>query len=151
MRTQIAVGETPHGQAEHGQQREQRHRASVAEAQPGDAGLTDGDRVGDVVQCPGGGDRVMAEPLSGEQAPVGRKADLPQCGQVAQPFADREVPGVVDRGFGSDRSSELVVLLDLGAREVGQRRGGGNAPFPLAPSRTRREPFSSPGSPATIP
>ena len=95
MRTQLAVGETPHGQAEYGQQREQRHRASVAEAQPGDprAAVTDGDRVGDVVQCPGGGDRVVAEPLGGEQSPVGLEADLPQCGQVPQPFADRRSPG----------------------------------------------------------
>jgi hypothetical protein len=68
--------------AKHGQQREQRHRASVAEAQPGDAAVTDGDGVGDLLQGPGGGDRVMAEPLSGEQSPVGLEADLPQCGQV---------------------------------------------------------------------
>ncbi|HEU4729284.1 MAG TPA: hypothetical protein VFT22_15390, partial [Kofleriaceae bacterium] len=62
---------------------------------------------------PGGGDRVVAEPLGGEQAPVGLEADLPQRGQVPQPFADLKVAGVVDRGFGSDRFLELVVLLDL--------------------------------------
>ena len=47
--------------------------------------------------------------------------------------------------------SRFPVAFRPPAAEVGQRRGGGSAPFPLAPSRTRREPFSSPGSPATIP
>ena len=47
--------------------------------------------------------------------------------------------------------SRFPVAFRLPATEVGQRRGGGSAPFPLAPSRTRREPFSSPGSPVTIP
>ena len=61
----------------------------------------------------------MAESLGGEQAPVGLEADLPQFGQVSQSFADREVAGVVDRGFGSDRSLQLVssaaCALDGGA------------------------------------
>ena len=57
----------------------------------------------------------------------------------------------------NDRLEEAAIVsrfpaaFRLPAAEVGQRRGGGYAPFPLAPSRTRREPFSSPGSPATIP
>ena len=80
--------------------------------------------VGDLLEGPGGGDRVVAEPLSGEEAPVGLEADLPQLGQVPQPFADREIPGVVDRGFGSDRSLELVVLLDLGVLVVDVDRRG---------------------------
>ena len=50
--------------------------------------VAEGDRVGDLVQRPGGGDRVVAESLGGEQSPVGLEADLPQCGQVPQPFAD---------------------------------------------------------------
>jgi hypothetical protein len=47
----------------------------------------------------GGADRVVAESLDAEQAPVGREADLPQGGQIGQPFPDPEVAGVVDRGL----------------------------------------------------
>jgi hypothetical protein len=40
--------------------------------------------------------------LDVEQTSVGGEADLGQCGQVVQPFADVEItPGVVDRGLGS--------------------------------------------------
>ena len=60
------------------------------------------------------------------------------------PAAAKATPPGRAQGRGGDCRS---VLVD----EVGQRRGGGGAPFPLAPSRTRREPFSSPGSPATVP
>jgi hypothetical protein len=56
------------------------HGARVAEAQPGDAVLTDGDRIVDLVEHVSGGDRVVAEPVGGEQSPVGREADLPQRG-----------------------------------------------------------------------
>src|SRR5450755_1084296 len=56
-----------------------------------------------------------------------RLAWKPTCrsaGRFLEPFADREVPGVVDGGFGSDRSLELVVLLDLGVLVVDVDRGG---------------------------
>ena len=33
-----------------------------------------------------GVDRVVAELLDAQQAPVGGEADLPQCGQGGQPF-----------------------------------------------------------------
>jgi len=39
--------------------------------------------------------------LDAQQAPVGVGADLPQRGQIGQPFADPEVGGVVDRGLGA--------------------------------------------------
>jgi hypothetical protein len=39
--------------------------------------------------------------LDAQQAPVGGGADLPQRGQIGQPFADPEVAGVVDGGFGA--------------------------------------------------
>jgi len=42
----------------------------------------------------------MAESLDVEQTSVGGKADLPQRGQVGQPFPDPEVAGVVDGGLG---------------------------------------------------
>ena len=56
--------------------------------------------AGDGVQGLGAGDRVVAESLDAQQASVGGEADLPQRGQIGQPFADPEVAGVVDGGFG---------------------------------------------------
>lgn len=53
----------------------------------------------------------MAEPLGGEQAPVGEEAGLPECRQVPQPLADAEVPGVVDGCLGSDGLAQLLVIL----------------------------------------
>jgi hypothetical protein len=48
----------------------------------------------------GAGDRVVTDCLDAQQAPVGGEADLPQRGQIVQPFADRKVGGVVDGGLG---------------------------------------------------
>jgi hypothetical protein len=59
-------------------------------------------------------DRVVADALDAEEASVGGEADLPQGGQVLQPFADPEVAGVVDGGFGPKGLAFLVVLLDPG-------------------------------------
>jgi hypothetical protein len=39
--------------------------------------------------------------LDAQQAPVGGKADLPEGGQIGQPFPDDEVVGVVDGGLGA--------------------------------------------------
>lgn len=47
-----------------------------------------------------GVDRVVAESLDAQQASVGGEADLPQGGQVSQPFPDPVVTGVIDRGLG---------------------------------------------------
>src|SRR5512132_2239896 len=89
--------------------------AGVAEAQSGDAGAGVGDdRRGEVGECLGAADRVVVQALDAEQAPVGGEADLPQGGQVGQPFGQPEVAGVVDRGLGAQRPAFLVVLLDLG-------------------------------------
>jgi hypothetical protein len=48
-------------------------------------------------------DRVVAEGLDAEQAPVGGKAELPQGGQAPELFGDPEVAGVVDGGLGAQR------------------------------------------------
>src|SRR6516162_6534571 len=73
--------------------------------------------------------RVMAEAFDFEKTSVGLKADLPQVGQVTQPFADGEVARMVEGGFGASpreglAGNFLVVLLDLGALgvEVQRRR-----------------------------
>jgi hypothetical protein len=76
----------------------------VAEAQPGDPGAAVGDdRCGQLGERLGTADRVVADALDAEQAPVGGEADLPQCGQVSQPFRQSEVAGIVDRGLGAQR------------------------------------------------
>jgi len=74
----------------------------IAETQPGDAGAGIGDdRRGQVGEGVSTADRVVAEALDAEQAPVGGEAELPQCGQVGQPFGEPEIAGVVDRGLGA--------------------------------------------------
>jgi hypothetical protein len=77
-------------------------RAAVAETETGDpvTGVGD-DRVVQGGEGFRGADRVVAESLDAEQAPVGGNADLPQRGQIGQPFPDAEVVGIVDRGLGS--------------------------------------------------
>ena len=55
---------------------------------------------------------VMAESLDVQGTPVGLKADLPQGGQVLQPFAHVEVARIMDRRFGVQSTAFLVVLLD---------------------------------------
>ena len=46
-----------------------------------------------------------------EQAAVGLKANLPQCGQVAQTLADVKVAGVVDGGFGPQSAALWYCLM----------------------------------------
>ena len=76
--------------------------ALLGEPQPGDAGAGGGgERRGDGGEGVGAGDRVVAESLDAQQASVGGVADLPQCGQIGQPFPDPEIAGVVDGGLGA--------------------------------------------------
>src|SRR4030088_1119855 len=75
--------------------------AGVAETQPGDVGAGVGKNgCGEIGECLGTADGVVADALDAQKAPVGCEADLPQGGQVSQPFRQPEVPGVVDRGLG---------------------------------------------------
>jgi hypothetical protein len=85
--------------------------ASVAEAEPGHSAPVDVGGLGDVVEDGVADDRVVADRLGVEESPVGGEADLPQGGQVAQPFADPEVTRVVDGGLGAKGGSFLVVSL----------------------------------------
>src|SRR5258708_2163611 len=57
---------------------------------------------------------VMADSLDVEQTSIGRKADLPQGGEVLQPLPQFKVAGVVDGGLGAQRAPFFVVLLDGG-------------------------------------
>jgi hypothetical protein len=72
----------------------------------------------DCVERLRGADRVVAESLDAEQAPVGGKADLPQRGQVSQPFTNSEIAGVVDGGLGPSCPAVLVILLNCGVLVV---------------------------------
>jgi hypothetical protein len=122
---------------------EQRVGAAIPEAQPGDAvPVGGGDRVVYGGEGFRGADRVVAESLDAEQASVGGEADLPQRGQVGQPFRDTEVAGVVDRGLGTQRRAFLVVLLDRGVFVVDvETRGDALGDDPGAkPARGRPRP-----------
>jgi len=75
--------------------------ALLGESQPRDAGAGGGgEGAGDRGQGVGAGDWVVTELLDAQQAPVGGVADLPQRGQICQPFPDPEIAGVVDGGLG---------------------------------------------------
>jgi len=57
---------------------QQRVHSDVAEPQPGDAGAGAGhDWSGQFGECLSAADRVVADALDAEQAPVGGEADLP--------------------------------------------------------------------------
>src|SRR5215472_18770558 len=69
----------------------------------------------------------MAEAFDFEKTSVGWKADLPQFGQVTQPFADGEVARIINGGFGASpgeglAGNFLMILLDLGALVVDVQR-----------------------------
>lgn len=69
---------------------------------------------GDVVEDGVADGRVVADSLDVEETSVGAVADLPECGQVVEPFPDAEVAGVVDGRLGPKSDSFLVVLLHAG-------------------------------------
>jgi len=47
--------------------------------------------------------------LDVQQTSVGLKADEPQGGQVLQPFAEVEGAGIVDRSFGAQGTTFLMI------------------------------------------
>ena len=99
---QVGVAESVREQPEDQQGLEQGVRPVIPEAEPGDAVPGGGDD-GVVHSGEGlfGADRVVAESLDAQEAPVGGEADLPQRGQVSQSFPDPEIRGVVHRRFGA--------------------------------------------------
>src|SRR6516225_6589851 len=71
---------------------------------------------------------VVAETFDFEKTSVGLKADLPESREVTQSFAEVEVTGIVDGGFGAgpdlgDAGNLLKVLLDARAFVVDVQRG----------------------------
>ncbi len=111
---EVAVGEPVGQESEHDDGGEQGVDARVAEAERGDALTVEGDGLRDVVERGFADGGVVADSLDVEETSVGVEADLPECGQVVQPFADAEVAGVVDGGLGPKCDSFLVILLHAG-------------------------------------
>src|SRR5689334_24213689 len=84
----------------------------------------------------------MGNSLDVEKTSVGLKADLPESGQVLQQFADAEVAGVVDGGFGAEGEAFLVILLDPCALVIdmqGRNHSVGNHTRAEASRRPRRD------------
>jgi hypothetical protein len=99
---QLTVGESVRQQPVDEQGPQQGVNPGVAEAQSGDAGALAGDdRGGEIGKGLRAADRVVADGLDAEQAPVGGEAELPQVGQAGQPFGYAEVVRVVDGGLGA--------------------------------------------------
>src|SRR5436190_16704130 len=91
----------------------------------------DGGGGGDGGERGGSGGGVVADVFDVQQTSVGGEADLPHRGEVRQPFAQVEVAGVVDGGFGAQRAALFVVLLDGGVLVVHVQAGchpGGDDP-----------------------
>ena len=102
-------------------------------AQAWDAGAgRGGDGCGDGVQGSGPGDRVVADSLDAEQAPVGGVADLPQRGQIRRSFPDPEIVGVGDDGLGA---RGIPLLLDCGVFVVHVQARGDPAVITLVRNR----------------
>ena len=112
MVPQVAVGKTSGQQTKHQQCAEQGLHGHVGEAQAAGTLPIDLDRFIDTAERVFADGTVLADPLDVQETSVGVEADPPQGGQVGQPFADAEVAGVVDRGFGPQGAALLVILLD---------------------------------------
>src|SRR6266536_4562098 len=98
---QDAVGEAGGQQRESAADVQEGSDAGVGEAHPGDAGAGLGDD-GSGERGEGGGSvgGIVADAFDVQETPVGGEADLGQRGEVRQLFADVEVAGLVDGGFG---------------------------------------------------
>ena len=66
---------------------------------------------------------ISGQSLDVQQTSVGGVADLLQRGEILEPLADAEIPGVVDRRLGPQCSPFLVVLLDARVLVIDVERG----------------------------
>ena len=120
---QVFVGKTLRQQGKQHDDAEQRLYARVIEAQGRGSLAGNGDGLYDLLKSVFAERAIMADALDVQKASVGVEADLPQGGEVVQPFADGEVAGVVDRGLDAQCAPFFVVLLDPGAFIVDVQRG----------------------------
>src|SRR5436190_2270546 len=101
----------------------QRVDAPVPEAESGSTLLLDNDGLGDGVKVVVADPAVVAQMFDAQETSVGGKADLPQGGQIGESPTDFKVVRIVDRRFGPERLTFLVVLLDPGFFVVDVERG----------------------------
>src|SRR6185436_2463780 len=109
---EIFVGETVDLEGEHNKNAEKRLDPPVIEAERRDSLSIYLERLNDLLERILADCTVVADSLDVEETSVGLEANLPQCGQVVQSFADLEVVSVVDGRLGSQGAAFLVVLLD---------------------------------------
>jgi hypothetical protein len=112
QRAQVAIGEALGEQPEDHKRAEQCLDARVSEAERRHPLPVDHLRSGHRAEGVRADRAVVREPFDLEQPAVGVKADLPQRGEIREPLADPDVPGIVDRGLGAQRAALRVVLLD---------------------------------------
>jgi len=120
---QVTGREAFGSQAKEHQRTEERDHPRVEKAQPGHSPAVDNDGPMDAVHGPLGDGAVVAESLDVRRTSACVKADLPQRGEVGQATIERELQGVVDRGFGTEGASFLVVLLDAAVLGIDMQRG----------------------------
>ena len=111
MSAEIAVGEPVGQEAEHDDGGKQGVDSRVGESECGRALTADDGGSGEVGEGGFTNGGVVADSLDVEETSIGGEADLPECGQVVQPFADAEVAGVVDGGFGAKGDPSLWYCL----------------------------------------
>ena len=66
-----------------------------------------------VCRASGPGDRVVADSLDADEAPVGGVADLPQRGQIRRSFPDPEIVSVGDGGLVRGAFPYCVIVVCL--------------------------------------
>ncbi len=114
MSSEVPIGEASWLHTEDSDRGQQSVDARVTEAERGCSLIVDDSWLRDGAENVFADGGIMTETFGIEETPVGGEADLPQCGQVAQPSADAEIVAVVDGRLGSEGSTLLVVLLNPG-------------------------------------
>ena len=112
QRTHFAIVEPTQLETEYDQHGEQCLHPFVAETQGGSSLTFHLGGMNHPIERVFADRAIVRYLLDVEKTPVGLKADLPQCGQVLQQFADAEVACIVDGGFGAQSAPFLVILLD---------------------------------------
>ena len=109
---QFVIGETLRQKPKSDERTEQGLDTRISETQSGDPLVSHPLRLVDLLKGIFSQEAIVADLLDVQKTSVGLKADLPQSGQVFQPFANVEVTGIVDGGFGAQSTTFFMILLD---------------------------------------
>lgn len=109
---QFVIGEAQRQKPKGNECAEQGLHAWIGEAQSRDPLPSNRQRLADLLKGIFSQKAIVADLLDVQQTSVGLKTDEPQSGQVFQPFANVEVTGIVDGGFGAQSTTFFMVLLD---------------------------------------